>query len=210
MESQARILVVDDIPANVRVLTKILDSHGYKVDTAAGGKEALDKIATNRPEIVLLDVMMPDMSGYEVCRTIRADPTTAILPVVLVTALDDSDEQVAGGRLKRLEPARLPGPDPAVQALPRVTDRPAERTLMLGRGQRPHQLAALLAGQRRISGLADQGVAEQSDVAGPAGPAVNLTFVLGHRRLQLVVTTRRDHHRRGCRAGGALPRVNSC
>ena len=96
MESPARILVVDDVPTNVRVLAKILDSHGYEVDTAAGGKEALNRIAANRPEIVLLDVMMPDMSGYEVCRAIRADPATAILPVVLVTALDDTEERVKG------------------------------------------------------------------------------------------------------------------
>ena len=96
MESRARVLVVDDVPANVRVLAKILDSHGYAVDTAAGGKEALTKIAANRPEIVLLDVMMPDMSGYEVCRALRANAATAVLPVVLVTALDDTEERVKG------------------------------------------------------------------------------------------------------------------
>lgn len=92
----ARVLVVDDVPANVRVLAKILESHGYVVDTAGGGTEALQKIAVNSPEIVLLDVMMPDMSGYEVCRAIRANPATAVLPVVLVTALDDTEERVKG------------------------------------------------------------------------------------------------------------------
>ena len=96
MESNARVLVVDDVAANVRVLAKILDSHGYAVDTAAGGIEALEKVAANRPDIVLLDVMMPDLSGYDVCRAIRADPATTVLPVVLVTALDDSAERVKG------------------------------------------------------------------------------------------------------------------
>ena len=96
MESKTLVLVVDDVAANVRVLAKILDSHGYVVDTASGGKEALAKIAANQPSIVLLDVMMPDMSGYEVCRAVRADPVTIVLPVVLVTALDDGEERVKG------------------------------------------------------------------------------------------------------------------
>lgn len=96
MEAKTLILVVDDVAANVRVLAKILDSHGYAVDTASGGKEGLAKIAANPPAIVLLDVMMPDMSGYEVCHAIRADPATTVLPVVLVTALDDVEERIKG------------------------------------------------------------------------------------------------------------------
>jgi adenylate cyclase len=96
MTTPARVLVVDDTERNVKLLADLLTFKGYAVATAAGGKEALDKIAAQRPDIVLLDVMMPDMNGYEVCRKIREEPETAMLPVVLVTALDPAGERVKG------------------------------------------------------------------------------------------------------------------
>ncbi|MBC5765991.1 adenylate/guanylate cyclase domain-containing protein [Ramlibacter albus] len=91
-----RVLIVDDVPANVRVLAKILEASGFAVETAGGGVEGLARIREGGIDIVLLDVMMPDMSGYEVCRAVRADEKTAVLPVVLVTALDDVEERVKG------------------------------------------------------------------------------------------------------------------
>ena len=90
------LLVVDDIPANVRVLADILTFSGYRVVTAAGGREGLAKIASDKPDLVLLDVMMPDMNGYEVCAAIRAEPASSMLPVVMVTALDAGQERVKG------------------------------------------------------------------------------------------------------------------
>jgi class 3 adenylate cyclase len=81
---------------NVRVLADVLTFKGYAVVTAASGKEALAKLEAERPDLVLLDVMMPEMSGYEVCRALRADPATALLPVIMVTALDPSTERVKG------------------------------------------------------------------------------------------------------------------
>ena len=92
----ARILVVDDVAMNVKMLADILTFKGYQVITAAGGKEGLVKVESERPDLVLLDVMMPDLNGYEVCRAIRAKPATAILPVVMVTALDAGEERVKG------------------------------------------------------------------------------------------------------------------
>ena len=92
----ARILVVDDVAMNVKMLADILTFKGYQVITAAGGKEGLVKVESERPDLVLLDVMMPDLNGYEVCRAIRANPATAILPVVMVTALDAGEERVKG------------------------------------------------------------------------------------------------------------------
>jgi len=91
-----RILVVDDVAANVRMLTGILKARGYCVITAASGQEGIDKSLSERPDVVLLDVMMPDVSGYDVCRAIRARPETQMLPVVLVTALDQAEERVKG------------------------------------------------------------------------------------------------------------------
>jgi len=96
MTEPARILVVDDTAANVKLLADVLTARGYVVTTAASGKEALDKVATDNPDLVLLDVVMPEMSGYEVCKAIRNDPATALLPVVMVTALDPAQERVKG------------------------------------------------------------------------------------------------------------------
>jgi DNA-binding response OmpR family regulator len=96
MAPPAKILVVDDTPQNVKLLADILTVKGYRVVTAASGTEALAKLQTERPDLVLLDVVMPGMSGYEVCQRIRADAGTGILPVVMVTALDPSSERIKG------------------------------------------------------------------------------------------------------------------
>ena len=90
------LLVVDDIPANVRVLADILTFSGYRVITAGGGREGLAKVSSGKPDLVLLDVMMPDMNGYEVCKAIRAEAASSMLPVVMVTALDAGEERIKG------------------------------------------------------------------------------------------------------------------
>ena len=92
----AKILVVDDTPMNVKILADVLTFKGFTVVTAGGGTEGLAKVASEAPDLVLLDVMMPDLDGYSVCRAIRANPATALLPVVMVTALDPSGERVKG------------------------------------------------------------------------------------------------------------------
>jgi class 3 adenylate cyclase len=92
----AHILVVDDVAKNVKLLADVLTVKGFRTSTAASGAEALASIAADPPDLVLLDVMMPGMSGYEVCKAIRADPKTGILPVVLVTALDPAQERING------------------------------------------------------------------------------------------------------------------
>ncbi|MGH2594836.1 MAG: protein kinase domain-containing protein, partial [Actinomycetota bacterium] len=82
------ILVVDDVPQNVRLLEAVLTSNGYEVRSASSGQEALELVAAEAPDLVLLDVQMPGMNGYEVCRRIRSDPSTRFLPVVMVTSND--------------------------------------------------------------------------------------------------------------------------
>ena len=94
--TSARVLVVDDTPQNVKLLADILTAKGYTAITAASGEEALVKLASQAPDIVLLDVMMPGLSGYDVCRRIRADAATSLLPVVLVTSLDPQGERIKG------------------------------------------------------------------------------------------------------------------
>ncbi len=93
---RARILVVDDIPQNVKLLADLLGFKGYAVVTASNGEEALARVAAEKPDLVLLDVMMPGMSGYDVCRRLRADPETALLPIVLCTSLDPQQERING------------------------------------------------------------------------------------------------------------------
>ena len=96
MSATARILVVDDTPANVKLLVDVLSAKGYAVSSAVNGEEALVRIGVSPPDLVLLDIMMPGLSGYDVCRRIRANPATALLPVVLCTSLDPKQERVNG------------------------------------------------------------------------------------------------------------------
>lgn len=88
----ARVLVVDDQPQNIRLLDAILASRGYDVRTASSGEEALRSIAEDDVDLVLLDIVMPGMDGYEVCRRIREQADTAYLPVVMVTASGDEQK----------------------------------------------------------------------------------------------------------------------
>jgi len=92
----ARVLVVDDIEANVRLLEAKLAAEYYEVLTAADGPSALDRAAFDQPDIILLDVMMPGMDGFEVCRRLKSLPATQHIPVVLVTALDGRRDRLTG------------------------------------------------------------------------------------------------------------------
>ena len=92
----ARILVVDDIEANVRLLQAKLEAEYYEVIPAKSGPEALKLAAETRPDIVLLDVMMPGMDGFEVCRRLRDDAATRHIPIVMITALDGRRDRLTG------------------------------------------------------------------------------------------------------------------
>ena len=92
----ARILVVDDVPANVRLLEAKLTIEYYDVVSCHDGQTALKLAAAEKPDIILLDVMMPGMDGFEVCRRLKADAETRHIPVVLVTALDGREDRIKG------------------------------------------------------------------------------------------------------------------
>jgi class 3 adenylate cyclase len=96
MDEQAKILVVDDTPQNVKLLSDLLASRKYVVVTAVNGSDGIAQVAAHKPDLVLLDVMMPDMTGYDVCRVLRAETVTALLPIVLCTSLDPHTERVKG------------------------------------------------------------------------------------------------------------------
>ena len=93
---QHKILVVDDTPANVKLLVDVLTAKGYAVSAAVDGEQALASVARDLPDLILLDIMMPGLSGYEVCKRLRAQPDTALLPVVLCTSLDPQQERLKG------------------------------------------------------------------------------------------------------------------
>jgi len=86
------ILIVDDLPQNVRLLDAVLSPKGFRVATASSGAEALDVLGEEQPDLVLLDIVMPGMDGYEVCRRIREDPATAFLPVIMITASGEEEK----------------------------------------------------------------------------------------------------------------------
>src|SRR4029434_10724912 len=92
----ARVLVVDDILANVKLLEVRLTAEYFDVITAMSGYEAIDICERSQCDIILLDVMMPGMDGFEVCRHLKSNPETAHIPVVMVTALDQPTDRVRG------------------------------------------------------------------------------------------------------------------
>jgi len=91
-----RILVVDDVPGNVILARSVLERDGYAVSSAGGGEEALDAVAREQPDLILMDVMMPRMSGFEACRRLKSQQSTRLIPIVLVTALRDSEDRIHG------------------------------------------------------------------------------------------------------------------
>ena len=96
MRNTPRILIVDDNPTNVKVLQTRLVSEGYEVITAADGEEGLAVARRDKPDLILLDVMMPKLDGFEVCRRLRGDASFPFTPIIMVTAMADSKDIVAG------------------------------------------------------------------------------------------------------------------
>jgi adenylate cyclase len=94
-DQSARILVVDDVPQNVRLLESVLEAHGYEIASATDGHAALELAASAKPDLVLLDVMMPELDGYTVCRRLREQEETAVLPVIMLTASEGSEKTKA-------------------------------------------------------------------------------------------------------------------
>jgi len=91
-----RILVVDDQRANVEMIAGVLQARGYEVLTAMDGESALEQVRSGHPDLVVSDILMPGMNGYELCRRLRAEPATTLVPVILVTSLDPQSERVTG------------------------------------------------------------------------------------------------------------------
>jgi len=95
-KKEAKILVVDDIAINLELQKAYLTAAGYEVIEAKSGQEALQKVRDEKPDLILLDVMMPKMSGYEVCKILKNDPETQFIPIVMVTALTSVEDKIRG------------------------------------------------------------------------------------------------------------------
>jgi putative two-component system response regulator len=92
----AKILVVDDEPSIVDVLTRFLSREGYSVVTAANGREALERVEQESPDLILLDVTMPELDGFTVCERLKEDERTALIPITMLTGLDDREHRTRG------------------------------------------------------------------------------------------------------------------
>ncbi|RKY86466.1 diguanylate cyclase response regulator [candidate division KSB1 bacterium] len=95
-KKEAKILVVDDIAINLELQKAYLTAAGYEVIEAKSGQEALQKVRDEKPDLILLDVMMPKMSGYEVCKILKNDPETQFIPIIMVTALTSVEDKIRG------------------------------------------------------------------------------------------------------------------
>lgn len=91
-----RLLIVDDLPDNIRVLSRMITDAGYAVSAATSGAQALKIAAASAPDLILLDVMMPGMDGYQTLRALQADPRLAAIPVIFVTALSETEDELRG------------------------------------------------------------------------------------------------------------------
>jgi diguanylate cyclase (GGDEF)-like protein len=110
-----KVLVVDDAPSNLHILCRGLGKD-FQCETASNGRAALEKIKADPPDLVLLDILMPGMNGYEVCRRLKADKATRSIPVIFLTALDDADEEAKGLELGAVDYVTKPFRIPIVQA----------------------------------------------------------------------------------------------
>jgi CheY-like chemotaxis protein len=88
-----QILIVDDTPNNIRLLSEILTDEGYEVRKALNGQMALASVQANRPDLILLDIQMPGMNGYQVCQALKASDLTLDIPVIFISALDQVEDK---------------------------------------------------------------------------------------------------------------------
>ena len=90
----SEILVIDDTPTNLRVLSSLLTEQGYKVRLAPNGRLALMNVQTDPPDLILLDILMPEMNGFEVCRRLKADMQLRLIPIVVMTSTEGNEEKM--------------------------------------------------------------------------------------------------------------------
>ncbi|MCT7993387.1 diguanylate cyclase domain-containing protein [Laspinema olomoucense] len=150
---KANVLVVDDTPVNLLLLNQILCRNNYKIRVAPNGKMALKSVMANPPDLILLDIKMPDMDGYEVCRQLKADPRTEEIPIIFISALDGAIDKVTAFNLGGVD--YITKPFEPVEVLARIEHQLRLRELMVELKSQNAQLQLLLTTTQSISEAGD-------------------------------------------------------
>ena len=125
----AKILAVDDEPDLTELIAYHLGRNGHKVETAANGWEAIDQVTRNRPDLILLDLMLPDLDGFGFCEILRRNPATASIPVIIISAWASTDSRMLGLELGALDYITKPfSPHELVERVNRFLNLRADRT----------------------------------------------------------------------------------
>ncbi|MHC4909937.1 MAG: response regulator [Planctomycetota bacterium] len=146
-----RILLVDDNPTNLTVLFQTLDGQGYQLLVAQDGEEALRVAAEAHPDLILLDILMPRLNGYDTCTRLKADPVTAETPVIFMSALDEIEEKVKGFEVGAVD--YITKPFQTREVLCRVETHLELQRLRRQLRARVAELEAALGEVKRLSGL---------------------------------------------------------
>jgi DNA-binding response OmpR family regulator len=148
---KANLLIVDDTPENLHILSRVLMYEGYKVRVAVDGSYALDAVRASPPDLILLDIMMPGLDGYETCIQLKADPYTCGIPVIFLSALDEIFDKVKAFEVGGVDYVTKPfHPE---EVLARVKTHLALRQLQLKLEQRNAELEEALATIKTLKGL---------------------------------------------------------
>jgi len=146
LSANADILIVDDTPANLNVLSAILGKRGFRIRPAINGALALKAAQKAAPDLILLDVQMPGLDGYEVCRQLKGDPHTRDIPVIFISALDDVLDKVEAFQVGGVD--YITKPFQIEEVLARVKNQ-------LAIHQQREEIAALLARNEQLIALAN-------------------------------------------------------
>jgi DNA-binding response OmpR family regulator len=167
------ILIVDDTPANLAFLSDALDQVGYKVLVATNGYNAINQLQLITPDLILLDVLMPGLDGFETCRRLQSSGNTRDIPIVFMTALDGTEDIVRGLGLGAVD--YLAKPVNHEEVLARIATR-----LRCSRTIRQFQVAAEISGEALIA-------ADDQPLRGPSPQALCTTFGLTQREAEVIL-----------------------
>ena len=151
-DSVDRLLLVDDDATNLRILRETLRGLGHKMLACTSGESALDLARKHRPDLILLDIMMPGIDGYEVCETLKSDPETSNLAIIFLTALDSTEDKVRGLRLGAVDYIAKPfQPEEVVARVnTHLTIHRLKRVVESQKDQLEHELEVVSEVQRKL------------------------------------------------------------
>ncbi|MCC7262463.1 MAG: hybrid sensor histidine kinase/response regulator [Candidatus Latescibacteria bacterium] len=203
MHQGSRLLIVDDTPQNLQVLGGILREQGYKLSVAQSGAQALEVARRVLPELILLDVMMPEMDGFEVCRHLKADPATAEIPVIFLTAKTEAEDVVRGFELGAVDYVTKPFNPP--ELLKRVQTHLELALLRRDLEKQVEEKTSQLLQAQRLESMGQLAAGIAHEVNSPMQFIGNNTDFLS-QALEELAALRRQYHQlyEQARIGGAV------